>query len=148
MAYQRDFRDLLELLNVNEVEYVIVGAHALAYHGAPRYTGDMDIYVRPTDGNAKRILNALAQFGFDSLGLKLEDFNQPDKVVQLGFPPVRIDLITSISGVTWEESYSGSISDYYGETPVRYLGKKEFVKNKRASGRLKDLADLEAIGES
>ena len=147
MAYQKDFRDLLELLNENEVEYVIIGAHALAYHGAPRYTGDMDIYVRPTDSNAKKILNALTQFGFGSLGLKLEDFSQPDRVVQLGFPPVRIDLMTSISGVTWEESYSGSITDYYGGTLVRYLGRDEFVMNKRASGRKKDLADLEAIGE-
>lgn len=99
MEVQKDFRDLLELLNAHKVEYMIVGAYALAFHGAPRYTGDMDIYVKPDPANADHIMTALNEFGFGSVGLPAADFEGEDKVVQLGFPPVRIDIITSITGV-------------------------------------------------
>lgn len=104
MEAQPDFKELLALFNERGIEYVIVGAYALAYHGAPRFTGDIDIYVRPTPENARRIVDALASFGFGSLGLKAGDFQKPDQVAQLGVPPVRIDLITSITGVTWQEA--------------------------------------------
>jgi predicted nucleotidyltransferase len=147
MEAQQDFRELLELLNTHAVEYVLIGAHALAYHGAPRYTGDMDIYIRPTVANAERIMNALREFGFGSLGLSEDDFRLPDRVVQLGHPPVRIDLMTSISGVSWEEVSANVIDGDYGNIPVKFIGREEFVKNKRAIGRKKDLADLEALGE-
>jgi hypothetical protein len=147
MEVQQDFRDVLALFNAHKVDYIIVSAHALAYHGAPRYTGDMDILVRPDSENAKRILSALDEFGFGSLGLKVEDFTVPDKVVQLGVAPVRLDLVTSLTGVSWEDVAAGRVGASYGNLKVYYIGKKEFILNKRALGRKKDIADLEAIGE-
>ena len=147
MEVQPDFKELLELFNVHKVKYLIVGGYALAYHGAPRYTGDIDIFVKPDPENASRILKALDEFGFGSLGLKDEDFENPDKVVQLGYPPVRIDIITAISGVSWDDAFKECDKGKYGNVPVHYIGRKHYVINKRASGRQKDLADLEALGE-
>ena len=147
MNVQPDFRELFALFNAHEIEYIIVGAYALAYHGAPRFTGDIDIYVRPTSDNAIRIIEALNSFGFGSLGLKAEDFQKPEQVVQLGVPPVRIDLITSITGVSWEQADTGKVSGKYGDINVHYLGRDQYTQNKRATGRKKDLADLEALGE-
>lgn len=147
MEIQEDFRDLLELFNAHKVEYLVVGAYALAYHGAPRYTGDIDIYVKPDAVNAQRIIAALHEFGFGSVGLTAADFQSPDNVIQLGVPPVRVDIITSITGVSWEEAFSGRVEGKYGDTPVHYIGREQFILNKRALGRKKDLADLEALGE-
>lgn len=147
MEVQPDFRDLLELLNENGVEYLIVGGYALAFHGAPRFTGDIDVFVRPSPKNAERILNALTAFGFSFSNLDVDDFQTPGRVVQLGVPPVRVDLITSISGVTWEQAQAHRQPAVFGDVPVAYIGRAEFVANKRASGRKKDLADLEALGE-
>jgi hypothetical protein len=147
MEVQPDFRDLLELFNEHKVEYVIVGGYALAFHGAPRYTGDIDIFVRPDAGNAQRVMRALDAFGFGSVGLTTEDFQYPDKVVQLGVPPVRIDIVTSVTNVTWEAVASNRVKGKYGDVVVHYIGLNEFISNKRAVGRKKDLADLEALGE-
>ena len=146
MEVQRDFRDLLELLNAHKVEYMIVGAYALAFHGAPRYTG-MDIYVKPDPVNAQCIMAALSDFGFGSVELSAADFEVEDKVVQLGFPPVRVDIVTSITGVSWEEAGSGRIEGTYGDVRVYFVGREQFISNKRVLGRKKDLADLEALGE-
>ena len=126
---------------------MIVGGYALAYHGAPRFTGDIDIFVHPSDENAKNILSALDDFGFGSLNLTIDDFQDPNSVVQLGVPPVRIDIITSISGVTWEKANVGKKEGFYGDVPVYFLGREQYITNKRASGRKKDLADLESLGE-
>jgi hypothetical protein len=147
MEVQPDFKELLALFNEHRVSYVIVGGYALALHGAPRFTGDLDIYVKPDRDNARRIVAALDAFGFASLGLKATDFEQPDQVVQLGFAPVRIDLITSITGVSWDEAVVGRVSSTYGDVPVYYIGREQLVSNKRATGRKRDLADLEALGE-
>jgi len=147
MEVQKDFRDLLELLNAHKVEYMIVGAYALAFHGAPRYTGDIDIFVRPDPENAQRVMAALNDFGFGSAGLTAADFEIGDKVVQLGFPPVRVDIVTSITGVSWKEAASGRVEGIYGNIPVYYIGREQFVSNKRALGRKKDFADMEALGE-
>jgi hypothetical protein len=146
MEQQKDFKELLALLNSSGVEYVIIGALALAFHGAPRYTGDIDIFVRRDEENARRLMAALRDFGFGSVGLSEQDFMEPDKVVQLGFAPVRIDLLTSISGVTWEEVVEHHVAGSYGEVPVRYIGREQFISNKRACGRMKDLSDIEALG--
>lgn len=148
MEVQPDFKDMLALFNARQVDYIIVGGYALAFHGAPRFTGDIDIYVKPDAANAGRIMAALEDFGFGSAGLKAHDFEHPDKVIQLGVSPVRVDIMTSISGVSWEEALSGCVEDRYGDVPVRYIGLNEFIKNRRATGRKKDLADLEALGES
>lgn len=147
MEIQQDFKELLELFNGHSVEYVIVGAYALAYHGAPRFTGDIDIFVRPSYDNAAKIISALDHFGFGSLNLTIDDFQKPDSVVQLGVPPVRIDLITSLTGLTWEEADKGKQRGLYGKVPVFFLGREQYIVNKRVTGRKKDLADLEALGE-
>jgi hypothetical protein len=147
MKVQPDFRDLFALLNEHEVEYLIVGGYALAFHGAPRYTGDIDIFVRPHPENAQHILDALAAFGFQFPNLTVDDFKNPDKVVQLGVPPVRIDLITSITGVSWEEATAFKEPGSFGDVPVYYIGREQYIANKRAMGRKKDLADIEALGE-
>lgn len=147
MEVQPDFRELLVLLNEYEVEYIIVGAFALAFHGAPRFTGDIDILIRPESENAKRLLTALDVFGFGHVGLTVDDFLKPDYIVQLGVPPVRIDLITSITGVTWEDANAGKVTGRYIDISVFYLGRNEYTINKRALGRNKDLADLGSLGE-
>jgi len=147
MEVQPDFKELLELLNAHKAEFIIAGAYALAFHGAPRFTGDIDIYVKPDPENAEKILSALKEFGFGSLDLTKEDLQNPDKVIQLGVAPVRVDLITSITGVPWQEASAGKVQGTYGDVPVYYLGRKEFLSNKKALGRKKDLADIEALGE-
>lgn len=147
MDVQQDFAELLALFNEHRVEYVIVGGYALAFHGAPRYTGDLDLYVKADQDNAQRILQALQEFGFGSLGLRTEDFSTIDQVIQLGVAPVRIDLVTSITGVSWEQAYTNRVAGSFGEVQVNYIGRAEFIQNKRASGRYQDLADIEALGE-
>lgn len=147
MEVQQDFKDLLALFNAHKVDFMIVGGYALAAHGAPRFTGDMDIFVKRDAVNAKHIMAALDEYGFGSTGLSAADFESPDKVIQLGFPPVRVDIMTSISGVTWEEAYPARTEGQYGEISVYFIGRNELVINKRKMGRKKDLADLEALGE-
>ncbi len=148
MEVQPDFRELCELPNSHSVDYVIVGGYALAFHGAPRATGDIDILIKASPDNAERIVDALADFGFGSLDLSREDFEKPDQVIQLGVPPVRIDIITSLSAVSWEEAEAGRAPGTLGDVEVFYLGLEEFVASKRAAGRKKDLADLEALGQT
>ncbi len=147
MEVQPDFRDLLKLFNAHKVEFVVIGGYALAFHGAPRYTGDLDIFVKPNPENAQRIMKALGAFGFGSLELTAEDFQSPDRVIQLGVPPVRIDIVTSVTNITWETAAANRIEGKYGDVVVFYMGRAEFVANKRAVGRKKDLADLEALGD-
>jgi hypothetical protein len=147
MDVKKDFKDLLVSFNEHKVEYLIAGSYALAFHGAPRYTGDIDLYVRPTPDNADRILRALADFGFRFENLTAADLVAPEKVVQLGVPPVRVDLITSLTGLTWEKAQAGRAEGLYGDVIVFYLGRPQLVANKRATGRKKDIADLEALGE-
>jgi len=147
MELERDFKELLALFNAHKVEHVIVGGYALAFHGAPRFTGDLDIFVKPDKQNAQRVMAALAEFGFGSLGLSEDDFAKLNQVVQLGVPPVRIDLITSLSGVSWQDAFDESVSADLDNIRVRFISRKHFVANKRAIGRKKDLADLEALGE-
>ncbi len=119
----------------------------MAFHGAPRYTGDIDLFVKPDSQNAKQILIALEKLGFGSAGIKQEDLENPNKIIQLGQPPVRIDIITSISGLTWDEANNKKVKGEYGDIPVYYIGKEQYILNIKASGRTKDLADIEALGE-
>jgi hypothetical protein len=147
MEIQKDFKELFELFNEYKVRYIIVGSYALAFHGAPRFTGDIDILVQPSSENAKKILSALDAFGFGSLNLTVNDFQKTNSVVQLGNPPVRIDIMTSITGITWEEADKGKQAGLYGNVPVCFLGREQYIANKRVTGRKKDLADLEALGE-
>lgn len=146
MDLHNDFKELLELFNAHSVEFLIVGGYALAFHGAPRYTGDIDRFVRPTHENAERILAALREFGFASMDLSPEDFAAPKKAVQLGVPPVRVDIITPVSGVSWEKADAGKVPGRYADTSVFFIGREDFLDNKRATGRVKDAADIEALG--
>ncbi len=148
MEVQRDFKELLELFNAHKVDYVIIGAYALAFHGAPRFTGDMNILVKPDDGNARKILNALDEFGFGDLELTSDDLTLPGRLIQLGVSPVRIDIATSITGLTWDRVAKNKVSGDYGDVPVCFIGKKDFIANKKALGRHRDLADIEALGEA
>ena len=148
MRLNRDLHEFVELLNSRKVDYLVVGAHALAFHGHPRYTGDLDLLVRPAVDNARRVIAVLHAFGFGSLGLAEDDFVQPDHIIQLGYPPNRIDLLTSISGVSFDEAWQSRENGMLDEIPVHYIGRKTLVRNKLASGRLKDAADVEALGES
>ena len=147
MQVQTDFRDLLALFNAHQVDYVIVGAYALAFYGAPRYTGDLDIFVKPDASNAQRIMAALEEFGFGSAGLTVGDFERLDQVIQLGVSPVRVDILTSITGVSWEDITTGKTKGTYGDIPVWFIGRGQLIINKKALGRKKDLADLESIGQ-
>jgi Nucleotidyl transferase of unknown function (DUF2204) len=142
---QKDLRAFIELLNSSGVEYVVVGGFALAFHGRPRYTGDIDFLIRSTEENAGCILRALAAFGFASLGIAADDFLKPDSIVQLGYPPNRIDLLTSISGVDMDSVWRNAVDGAIDGIAVRFIGRKELIRNKRASGRAKDLADLDAL---
>jgi hypothetical protein len=147
MEIQSDFKELLALLNEHAVDYLIVGGYALAFHGAPRFTADLDILVKADEDNSKRLMQALGDFGFEDTGLKSEDFLVPENVIQLGVPPVRVDILTSLTGVPWDEAFSGRVEGTYGDISVPFIGRDQLVANKRALGRKRDLADLEALGE-
>lgn len=147
MEPEKDFKELLRLLNSKSVEFIIVGAYALAFHGAPRFTGDLVILIRPSKTNSKKIIEALRDFGFVSRDLSESDFLEQDNVIQIGVPPVRVDFLTSITGVDWHDVDDGKAAGEYGGIPVFFIGRNEYIENKRAVGRFKDLADIEALGE-
>ena len=147
MKIHPDFLDFFRALNANRVEYVIVGSYALAFHGAPRATGDIDIWIRPIEANAERLLAALRDFGFGALDISVEDILS-GKIIQLGFPPVRIDLLTLLDGLDADQVWASREGGRFGEEAVSYLGRDAFIRNKRAAGRHKDLADLELLGET
>lgn len=140
-----DFEELLRCLNGRNVRAIVVGGHALAFHGRPRFTKDLDVFVDPTPTNADRLMSALADFGFGDVGLSAGDFGQPGKIVQLGVAPNRIDLLTVIDGVTFDEAWADRASGRFGSVPIAYLGRESFIKNKRAAGRPQDLADIDAL---
>ena len=143
-----DFRDLLEAFADRGVRFLVVGAHALAAHGVPRATGDLDLWVEPTPENAGRAWRALAGFGapLGTLNIRETDFVQPDQVIQLGLPPYRIDIMTSISGVRFPEAWAGRLRGTLFDIPVAFIGREAFILNKRASGRPKDLEDIRSLG--
>jgi len=146
MELAPDFDEFFGSLIARGVEFLVVGAYALAFHGVPRFTGDLDVFVRPTADNAARLLGAVEAFGFPTAGLQPADITNPDRIVQLGVEPVQIHIMSAISGVSWEEAWEGRATARCGSNQVGFLGRAEFLKNKRASGRLRDLADIEALG--
>ena len=148
MSLPKDWRAFIESLNSNGVEYLIVGAVALAHHGLPRYTGDLDVLVRNTPENAQRLERLLQDFGFGGLGLKQADFVNSYQVIQLGLPPNRIDLLTSMTGVSFDEAWAGKVEAELGGMKVNILGRQALIRNKKATRRAQDLADLEALGEN
>ena len=145
MAHNQDWLEWLESLNASGVEYVIVGAVALAHHGWVRYTGDLDVYVRPSVANAERVIAALRRFGFGSLNVTVADLSAPDRVIQLGFPPSRIDLLTAIDGVSWDEAWQNAVVGEYAGVAVRFISRSDLVRNKRSTGRPQDNADADRL---
>ena len=143
-----DFKDLLSTFNAHRVEYLVVGAHALAAHGHVRATKDLDVWVRPEPGNARRIMDALAAFGAPLHGTTVDDLSGSDFVLQIGVAPVRIDVLTSITGVAFEEAWPARLRTTFDGEPVGVLSKQHLVQNKSATGRLQDLADVEALTKS
>ncbi len=143
----KDFREFIELLNLNKVKYLILGGYAIAFHGHPRYTKDLDVWLELSDENASNVLKALEDFGFGNLEVSKEDFLQKGMVVQLGYPPNRIDLINSPDGVEFDDCYKSKIEIEIDELKISVIDLENLKKNKKASGRLQDLADLEKLGD-
>lgn len=141
-AHHPDWREWLESLNAAGAEYVVVGGVALAFHGIVRYTGGLDVLVHTTPRNARRVIEALHAFGLGSLDVTVGDLEKPGKVIQLGFPPGRIDLLTAIDGVTWDEVDDHAVSGTYGGVPTRFIARADLIRNKRATGRPRDLTDV------
>lgn len=145
MPIHKDLREFIESLNSARVEYLIVGAFAVAWHGYPRFTADIDFLIRPTSENADAVLSALREFGFGSLKLTREDLSRPDQIVQLGAKPNRIDLITSISGVEFEDAWVHRVSGELDGIEVSFIGREELIRNKESTGRPKDLGDADEL---
>lgn len=141
----KELREFIALLNAEGVEYVVVGGYALAIHGRPRMTGDVDLFVRCSPENAARIVLVLKRFGVESIGFTKEDFEDPDTVVQFGRPPNRIDILTGIDGVTFDEAWADRVETNLDGVTAYVISKAGLIRNKRASGRLKDNADLESL---
>lgn len=144
----KDFEELLGVFLHDEVRFVIVGAHALAHHARPRYTKDLDIFLEPSSENAARIVNALEKFGFGGLGIAPSDFDRPGRILQLGAPPNRVDLMTAIDGVSFPDAWESRSEGAYGTLRVPFIGFDALVRNKTAAARLQDLADLETLRRS
>ena len=145
MDPKKDFREFIELCVSKRVEFVIVGAFALTAHGAPRFTEDMDVFIKVSEENAVKMFSVLEDFGFGRIGIRREDFLETGQVIQLGRPPNRIDILTSISGVTWEEAWeSRKQFELFGQQCFA-IGLESLVRNKQASGRPKDMWDVERI---
>jgi uncharacterized nucleotidyltransferase DUF6036 len=142
---QQDLREFIELLNSNKVEYLVVGAHALAFHGHPRYTGDIDILVNTSEKNARKIEGVILQFGFGEAALTAESFTGENQVVQLGIAPNRIDILTSLTGVRFQDAWNGRIAAEIDGLSLSMLSKEDLIRNKKALGRPKDVADLEYL---
>lgn len=141
----KDFKEFAGLLNANGVEYLIVGGYALMVHGYPRYTGDIDFWINPAPTNVRALLAALSQFGFASVGLVEADFLKPDAVVQLGYPPARIDLMTAIDGVQFDAAFAQRVVLTIDGVELSVIGRSELITNKSSTGRLKDLSDVQAL---
>ena len=140
-----DFREFVQLLNKNDVQYMIVGGYAVGIHGHPRYTGDLDIWLLPEKENVKKILVCIKEFGFDSLNITEDDLIKEGNIIQLGYPPLRIDLLTSIDGVSFHECYPNRKTITIADLPVNFIGYDDLIKNKKASGRHQDLGDIDNL---
>jgi hypothetical protein len=141
----QDFKEFIKSLNENNVQYLVVGGYAVGFHGIPRYTKDLDVWINPTQENAVRIISALKDFGFESLGIQINDLIVPDQTIQLGYPPIRIDILTSVDGVEFSECYPERIHILDSGLSIDVIDREALKKNKKASGRPQDIADLEHL---
>ena len=145
MNTQPDFEDFLRLLEVHRVDYMIVGGYAVAYHGFPRFTKDIDIFFSDAGDNLVRLQAALVDFGFQPATVPIETLAKPDAVLAVGIEPVRIDLLNRIDGVTFKDARANAVRGRYGSVEVTFIGKEDLLRNKRASGRHRDLGDVEEL---
>ena len=145
MKTEKDYEEFLALLNKHEVRYCVIGAFALAFHAHPRYTKDIDILVEASIENAKKILKVLNEFGFGSLGLNIEDIATEGNIIQLGYEPVRIDIMTSIKGLNFNKVWREHVQGPYGRQTVNYIGREHLIESKKLSDRIQDKADLELL---
>ena len=146
MILNQDFKEFIQSLNKHSVRYLVIGGYAVAFHGHPRYTKDMDLWIWLDETNLENLIKALKDFGFGSLGLTVKDFLEPDIVVQLGYPPNRIDLMTAPKGVDFQNCYADRIEVEIEGTCINFIDLANLKKNKFATGRHQDLADLEHLG--
>jgi hypothetical protein len=145
MVLNQDFKEFIQSLNEHNVRYLIIGGYAVAFHGHPRYTKDLDVWIELAPKNAANILKALTDFGFGSLELTEHDFLKPDQIIQLGYPPSRIDILTTLAGVDFEDCYASKVVTTIDDIPMNFIDLENLKKNKKAAGRLQDLADLENL---
>ena len=145
MELNPDFKEFLQSLNENDVRYLVVGGYAVAFHGHPRYTKDIDIWIDLEEQNARKVVKALVDFGFSSLNLTPADFLEPDNVIQLGYPPRRIDLLIGLEGAAFEESYLARLEEEIEGIRVCFIDRENLARLKRAAGRPQDLADLDNL---
>jgi hypothetical protein len=148
MKVEKDYEDLLRSFNSNKVKYFIIGAYAVAFYARPRYTKDIDILVEPDIRNGKKIIKALREFGFKSLNLSAEDFSKKGSIIQLGYEPLRVDIITSIPNVDFKEMWKNKTISKYGNEKVFFIGQKDLIKIKKISGREQDRIDIKALAQS
>lgn len=147
MVRNQDFREFIQLLNDNDVHYLVVGGHAVAFHGHPRYTKDLDVWVWIDEANAQKIVVALNQFGFASLGLTVADFLEPNTTIQLGYPPSRIDILVGLSGMNFEQCFKERVETILDGLKVNFIDLESLRRAKRLSGRPRDLDDLDQLSE-
>jgi hypothetical protein len=145
MNLDKNLREFIELLNSANVEYLIVGGYAVGFHGHPRFTGDIDFFIATNLANVAALMQVLDQFGFGDIGLKADDFLSSDSIVQLGYPPNRIDLLTGISAVTFAEAWQARVEGTLDGVPVHFIDRQLLLRNKRAAGRPKDIADAATL---
>ncbi len=145
MRVEKDFKEFIALLNRHDVHYLIIGGFAYSFYAEPRYTKDIDILIEQTQKNAKNILDAIKDFGFEDLKLTDKDFMEPGQIIQLGMDPVRIDILTSIKGTDFNNFWPNRVSGQYGDISVFFISKQDLIHCKRISGRKQDLADIEKL---
>lgn len=148
MTFNPVFNEFLSTFVSSRVRFLVVGGHALAVHGKPRYTDDLDVWIEPTPANAKRVVRALAAFGYEAFALHEAEFATPDRMTRLGKPPLRIDIMTSVTGLSFREAWAKRVRVRIEGLPLCFIGREEFLKNKAASGRAKDMADLALLAEA
>ena len=145
MKVEKDYEDLLRLFNKNKVRYCIIGAYAVAFYARPRYTKDIDILIEPDIENGEKIINALNEFGFKSRELSAKDFSKKGRIIQLGYEPVRVDIITSIPKINFKEIWRNKKISKYGDEKIFFIGRKDLIKIKKISGREQDKVDLKIL---
>ena len=145
MNIPKDFKEFIELLNENKVEYLIVGGYAVGFHSQPKFTQDIDFWIRNNEKNIDKLLRVLTEFGFADLNIKAEDLKENDTILQLGVPPMRIDILTGVSGLEFNDAFERRVCGIYHGVPAQFISIPDLINNKKASGRKKDLQDIDWI---